>query len=90
MPSPMFRAKIKIDAINRAPGVDTLIASPVTDTKLGDGGRNEDNSFARYTPSGEIKLTITNPELIGQISPGEEFLVDFTPVEKSYTVFARS
>lgn len=90
MPSPMFRAKIKIDKVHREVGFDTVIASPVTGTKLGENGRNDDNTFARWTPSGEIKLQINNPDLIGQITPGEEYLVDFTPVEKPYTAFTRS
>lgn len=52
---------------------------PVTTSSYGDNGENEDNTFARYTPSGEIRLQITNPDLNGKINPGEVYYIDFTP-----------
>lgn len=43
---------------------------------------DEDNSFAKTTPSGKIELTIANKELHGVYKPGDTFYVDFTPVPK--------
>lgn len=43
-------------------------------------GSDENNSFARWTPSAELKMTITNPALVGKFVIGQEFYVDFTPV----------
>lgn len=42
-------------------------------------GSPEDNSFSAATPSGEVKLTITNPELIGTFQEGAIYEVLFTP-----------
>lgn len=55
---------------------------PVTNSKYGENGENEDNTFARYTPSGEIRLQVTNPELMDKINPGETYYIDFSPVEQ--------
>ena len=36
-------------------------------------------SWAKYTPGGQIEMTINNPEAFEQFRVGEYFLVDFTP-----------
>lgn len=41
-------------------------------------GSDEDNSFARFSPAGELTLTIANPALIDVIKPGQKFYMDFT------------
>lgn len=42
------------------------------------GKGNED--WSRWTPSGSLKLTITNPEAVKQFEVGKDYFVDFTPV----------
>ena len=34
----------------------------------------------KWTPSASLKMTITNPALVGKFSEGQEFYVDFTAV----------
>ena len=41
-------------------------------------GSDENNSFAKWTPTAELKMAITNPNLIGGFSVGQEFYLDFT------------
>lgn len=56
--------------------------APVCGSKpFGPNGESEENTFARYSPSGELKLTITNPDLCGKIRPGQKLYVDFTEAE---------
>jgi len=56
-----------------------VVMRPVCGNKpFGPNGESEDNTYARYSPSGELKLTITNPSLAGQIKPGQTFYLDFT------------
>jgi hypothetical protein len=43
-------------------------------------GSDEDNTFAKFSPSVLIDLNLANPALIGQFEPGQTFYVDFTPV----------
>lgn len=39
----------------------------------------ENASFSKYTPSGQISMSITNPNAFGFFAQGAEFYVDFTP-----------
>ena len=41
-------------------------------------GSDENNTYAKFTPSGELKLSVTNPALIGKFAEGEEYYLDFT------------
>ena len=43
-------------------------------------GTDEDNTFALFTPSASLGMTITNPALVGTFSVGDTFYVDFIPV----------
>lgn len=42
---------------------------------------NENKSFWEATPSGEITLTITNPEAAFKFVPGTAYYVDFTSTD---------
>lgn len=44
-------------------------------------GSDEDNTFAKWTPSAQCSIQITNPELQGKFEPGQKFYVDFTPAQ---------
>lgn len=41
-------------------------------------GLDENNSFAKWSPSVDLKITVANPALFGAITQGDEFYVDFT------------
>ena len=45
-------------------------------------GSDENNTFARWTPSADLSMTISNPALFESFSVGDEFYVDFTKAEK--------
>jgi hypothetical protein len=36
---------------------------------------------AKFSPAGELSLTIANPALLGKIEPGQKFYLDFTPAD---------
>lgn len=42
-------------------------------------GSDEDNTYAKFSPAGELSLTVTNPALLGKFKPGDKFYLDFTP-----------
>lgn len=42
-------------------------------------GRDEDNSFALWTPSATLKMTIRNPALRGTFEVGQKYYSDFSP-----------
>lgn len=39
----------------------------------------EDQRYAKYTPSGELRLSVDNPNV--EFAPGTDYYLDFTPVE---------
>jgi len=41
------------------------------------GGSKENESFSKYTPTGEIRLHITNPDVLGFFEPASEYYVEF-------------
>lgn len=74
--STSFRAKATVDHVtkNLWAEVVQLNASHAGETN------DEDNSFAKTTPTASFNLTICNKALWGKINPGDIFYVDFTPV----------
>lgn len=76
-----MRAKMKVGSVKLTEHGEVLEMAPVCGNKpFGPAGESEDNTFARFTPSGAVSLTVNNPVLSGQFKPGQEFYVDFTPV----------
>lgn len=41
----------------------------------------EDNTFAKYTPSADFHMTISNPNLRGKFHVGQQFYVDFSEIK---------
>lgn len=77
MSKPM-RAKMQVQSITIQSYAEIVSMSAI----YGGSTNDEDNSFAKTTPSGKIELTIANKELHGVYKPGDLFYVDFTPVQK--------
>lgn len=74
-----MRAKMKINHIDkRHQGYETLYFNPVAASRYPEDGSDENNTFAKYTPSGMLSLTVANPALLGQFAEGEEYYLDFT------------
>ena len=44
-------------------------------------GLDEDNTFAKFSPQADLRITIANPELWDKFKAGDKFYVDFTPAE---------
>lgn len=42
-------------------------------------GSDEDNTFAKFTPSASMDFHVANPDLFGKFAIGDTFYVDFTP-----------
>lgn len=76
-----MRAKMKCTAVHSFEGHEVLEFSAVV--KSGSypaNGLDEDNTYAKFSPSAEFKITVANPALRGKFLPGSKFYVDFTEV----------
>jgi hypothetical protein len=84
-----MRAKVRVISVTPpqvevSPGCDmappqTIRAYPVAASGYPADGSDENNSYAKWSPSGEFTLSITNPALSNRIKEGDVFYVDFTP-----------
>jgi hypothetical protein len=46
---------------------------------IGADGQNSD--WSKWTPSGQLAFTVTNPDALGQLEAGREYNVTITPVD---------
>jgi hypothetical protein len=44
-------------------------------------GSEENDTFYRYTPAGQIYLNVVNPAAAEAFEVGKEYYIDFTPAE---------
>lgn len=87
-----MRAKVKITNItqNKSEGGEVTSEAltfnfPAKDGAYPADGSDEDQQFARYSPSGALSLTIANPALIGKFAEGDKFYLDFTKFYLDFT-----
>ena len=77
----VMRAKMRINSITKYDSCEILALNGVgKSTGYPDDGSDENNTYAKFTPSADLKITIANPALIGKFIVGDAFYVDFTPV----------
>lgn len=84
---PLMRAKLKVGSVSIfRDGQDNTTAEQVTfhgvakSTAYPADGSDEDNTFAKFSPSVNLTITIANPALFGKLVVGNAFYVDFTEV----------
>ena len=80
---PAMRAKMKLNYIDkRYEGQETLFFNPVSKSgAYPEDGSDENNTYAKFSPSGQLSLTVTNPALLGKFQEGESYYLDFTKAE---------
>lgn len=72
-----MRAKMAVNSVQSFVGHEQLHLTAVcADSYKGDG-LDENNTYAKYTPSADLVMTVSNPALIGAIKPGEEYYLSF-------------
>lgn len=78
----MMRAKMKVTNVNHHnENYEDLSFSAVAKCSgYPEDGSDENNTFAKWTPMAELRMSITNQALVGKFTVGQEFYVDFTPV----------
>ena len=74
-----MRAKMRVSKVVTHESCEELQFSAVGKNGYPPDGSDENNSFARWTPTAYLSMTITNPELRGKFAEGDTFYVDFTP-----------
>lgn len=76
----MIRAKFRVASVQFF--VDPAAESgsrQYTLTAISDNSTPENERFTKYTPWGELKMTVDNPAI--KLTPGEVYYLDFTLAE---------
>jgi len=86
--APRMRCKMLVTHVERFMEGDQVIGEKINCMAVGgdkvqkegypSDGIDEDNDFARFSPSGSFEVYCVNPALIGTIKEGERYYVDFT------------
>jgi hypothetical protein len=76
-----MRAKLQISGVTPSDDgtQEVLEFFAVTGNPFDSEGLSDDNTYAKWSPSGSLKLTVANPALLGAFAVGEKYYVDFTP-----------
>lgn len=73
-----FRAKVRITRVESSLHPKSGDHRKVTlQPVYGDGDDAANKEWSKWTPSGNIELTITNPEVWPELTPGACFIVTF-------------
>ena len=64
------------------PTCEVLTFGAVYSSQYTSDGADENNTFARFTPSANLHMQVQNPDLLGKFAPGDTFYVDFTPAPR--------
>lgn len=79
-----MRAKMKVTGVRPFPAEgektqETLQFVAVAKSEAyPEDGSDENNSFARWSPSANLEILVANPALFGKFAIGDEFYLDFT------------
>lgn len=81
MSAPVVRAKFQCLSVTHFhnPGATEAQAEIRFHAVYGNGEANKD--WSKWTPSGELKMMVTNPAAIEKFELGKEYYLDFTPAE---------
>lgn len=77
-----MRAKVRIAGIEKQGDTQEKLTFnfPAKDGGYPADGSDEDQQFAKYSPSGSLSLTVANPNLLGKFKEGDTFYLDFVPI----------
>ena len=75
------RAKFHCNqVVTFASGTEDQIEAKLTAQYCRNDDENaEDNQFSSMTPSGDLKITVSNPALLDFFKPGVEYYLDISP-----------
>lgn len=77
-----MRAKLKITAVHSFEGMDRLEMTAVCRSdSYPEDGSDEDNTYAKFSPTAKFEISIQNPALLGKFAVGEKYYVDFTKAD---------
>jgi len=84
---PKMRAKFRIQTVTQMEGCEVIKMAAVAKTgPYPEDGSDEDNTYAKFSPQGNLELTVANPALLGQFKAGDKYYLDFTLATASTSI----
>lgn len=81
-----MRAKMEVTNVKVSLEADEVTFRAVCKSEAyPEDGSDENNSFAKFSPSADLTMAIANPALHGKLRPGQQYYVDFTPASAPLT-----
>ena len=75
-----MRAKVRVGSINKYGDQEQITFHGVArNGGYPADGSDENNTFAKFSPSVQFTMTIANPALVGTFEAGDTFYCDFIP-----------
>lgn len=85
---PKMRAKMQVTSVEEFKAADGEVTSErlkfsaVSKSEAYPAdGLDEDNTYAKFSPSADLTITVDNPALFGHFKVGEKYYVDFEQAE---------
>ena len=80
-----MRAKLKVTnvegiLVGEEKSSENLTFTAVCKSDYDESGLDENNTFSKFTPSADLKMSVNNPALFDKFAVGDEVYVDFTKV----------
>ena len=75
-----LRAKMRCTSVTSHDAGAGQVNELVTLIAVSKDGSEDNKTWAKFTPSGTLALTITNPEAQARMKPGREYYVDLEEV----------
>ncbi|EPU6896136.1 hypothetical protein ACLZTU_23450 [Raoultella ornithinolytica] len=66
------RAKFQCNSINKSPDNTSAVVNLIAVTT----GSTENESWSKYTPSGQLQMVISNSAAFEQFEQGKEYFID--------------
>ncbi|WP_206081340.1 hypothetical protein [Mariprofundus ferrooxydans] len=80
--SALMRAKMEVAGVKDMGGSEDIVFRAVCRNEgYPDDGSDENNTYARFSPTADLHMVIANPALFGKLEVGQQFYVDFTKAE---------
>ncbi|MEB7925463.1 hypothetical protein NGJ69_17240 [Atlantibacter hermannii] len=71
------RAKFHCTSIQKSPDHSSAVVTLGAVTT----GSVENESWSKYTPSGQLQMVVSNPAAFGQFEQGKEYFIDIQPAD---------
>lgn len=73
----MFTGKFRLDSLKHVSWSSTVRVAEFTAVT---GGSPENDAYHKYTPAGNVSITVDNPAVEEQLELGKEYKLTFTKV----------